>query len=63
MDGGQGVEEAGAFDQGDLPTDELFAEYGQVLREAGPIRRARKKRLSKLDEYETYLKNRYEKTV
>lgn len=34
----------------------------KILREAGPVRRARKKRFSKLDEYKTYLKNRYEKT-
>lgn len=34
----------------------------KILREAGPIRRARKKRFSKLDEYKAYLKDRYEKT-
>lgn len=34
----------------------------KILREAGPLRRARKKRFSKLDEYKAYLKDRYEKT-
>lgn len=34
----------------------------RMLREAGPVRRARKKRVSKLDEYKAYLKKRYEKT-
>jgi transposase len=34
----------------------------KVLREAGPVRRARKKRFSKLDEYKAYLKDRYERT-
>jgi len=34
----------------------------KMLREAGPIRRARKKHSSKLDEHRAYLKERYEKT-
>ena len=34
----------------------------KVLREAGPIRRVRKKRFSKLDEYKAFLKDRYEET-
>lgn len=34
----------------------------KILREAGPIRHARKKRFSKLDEYKAYLKDRYEET-
>ena len=34
----------------------------KILREVGPLRRARKKRFSKLDEYRAYLKDRYEKT-
>jgi transposase len=34
----------------------------KVLREAGPVRRVRKKRISKLDEYKAYLKDRYGKT-
>lgn len=34
----------------------------KMLREAGPLRRARKKHRSKLDEYRTYLKKRYEDT-
>jgi transposase len=34
----------------------------KILREAGPLRRARKERGSKLDEYKAYLKKRYEVT-
>ena len=34
----------------------------KMLREAGPVRRARKNRRSKLDEHRGYLKERYEKT-
>lgn len=34
----------------------------KMLREAGPLKRSRNKRRSKLDGYKGYLKNRYEKT-